>query len=229
MKVYTIGHSNQSLDDFYEMLQCKGITCIIDVRSMPYSKYTSQFNKENISSYLRRKGVLYAHFGIEFGARRDDCLIERTVIKNKHQVHQLQVDFLEGMKTTNFLHGVERLSKALSCGYTVSLMCSEANPLECHRFSFLSRYLYEHDWQVEHIIRNSNGCVESEPHDILEQQMVFQYTQGKKPRLKRKVGEISFLDMTPYTANDQIADAYRLKNDDIGYCPSYMLENSIND
>lgn len=227
MKVYTIGHSNQSLDDFYEMLQSQGITCVIDVRSMPYSKYTSQFNKESILSFLKQKDILYAHFGIEFGARREDCLIERTVIRNKHQVHQLQVDFLEGMKTQNFLHGVDRLAKAVSCGFKVALMCSEANPLECHRFSFLSRYLYEHDWDVEHIIRNSNGGVETEQHAILEQQMVVQYTQGIRPRLTRVVGEISFIDMTPYTANDQIADAYKLKNDDIGYCPNNMKDNSL--
>ena len=51
-KIYTIGHSNQSLDEFYEMLKNQGITCIIDVRSMPYSKYTSQFNKESITIHL---------------------------------------------------------------------------------------------------------------------------------------------------------------------------------
>ena len=57
-KVYTIGHSNQSLEEFYEMIKTQGITCIIDVRSMPYSKYTSQFNQESISAFLKQKGIL---------------------------------------------------------------------------------------------------------------------------------------------------------------------------
>lgn len=225
MKVYTIGHSNQSLDDFHEMLKSQDITCIIDVRSMPYSKYTLQFNKDVISPYLKLKGILYAHLGVEFGARREDCLIERTIIRNKHKVQQFQVDFLEGMKTSNFLHGVDRLTKAVSYGFKVSLMCSEADPLECHRFSFLSRYLFEHEWEVEHILRDSNGEIVTKQHAILEQQMVAQYVQGKRPKLTRVVGEMNFLDMNPYTAKDQIADAYKLKNDEIGYCPNNINEN----
>jgi uncharacterized protein (DUF488 family) len=227
-KIYTIGHSNQSLDEFYEMLKNQGITCIIDVRSMPYSKYTSQFNKESISAFLKQKGILYAHFGLEFGARRDDCLIERTFVKNKHQISQLQVDFLEGMKTPNFLKGIERLNKAISQGFTVSLMCSEADPLECHRFSFLSRYLFEHNWNVEHIIKDTNGETTTKHHALLEKEMVTQYTQGKRPKLTKVIGEMSFMDMNPYTAKDQIADAYILKNDEIGYCPDNIAENDIN-
>lgn len=228
-KVYTIGHSNQSLEEFYEMIKTQGITCIIDVRSMPYSKYTSQFNQESISAFLKQKGILYAHFGREFGARREDCLVERQVIKNKKQVSQIQVDFLAGMRTPNFLHGVERLTKAVSQGFNVSLMCSEANPLECHRFSFLSRYLHEHLWNVMHITKDGNGEIVALPHEVLEKQMVAQYTQGKHPKLTKIVGERSFDDLKPYTAKDQLADAYILKNDEIGYCPKEVDNNSIID
>lgn len=227
--IYSIGHSNKSLDEFYEILKSQDITCIIDVRSMPYSKHTPQFNKENISAYLKQKGILYAHFGIEFGARRNDCLIERTITKNNHYVHQLQVDFIEGMKTSNFLHGIDRLTNAILQGFKISLMCSEANPLECHRFSFISRYLHEHNWAVKHITYNSNDEITVEHHAILEQKMVDEYTQGKKPKLKKKIGEIDFLDMKPYTKENQIADAYILKNDEIGYIPNNITENDIID
>lgn len=219
MRIYTIGHSNQSLEEFYEMLKSQAVTCIIDVRSMPYSKYTPQFNRESIASFLKQKKILYAYFGKEFGARRADCLIERTIMKNRKQVRQLQVDFCKGMRTVNFLHGIERLTMAVSQGFAVSLMCSEANPLDCHRFSFISRFLFEHDWEVDHIIRNSEGETTIVQHAILEKQMVAQYTQGRKPKLTRVIGEMSFMDMHPYTAKDQIADAYILKNNEIGYCP----------
>lgn len=227
MKIYTIGHSNLSLDEFYKILKTQDITCIIDVRSLPYSKYTSQFNKESISSFLKMKGILYAHFGIEFGARRNDCLINRTIIKNRHTIHKLQVDFLEGMKTSNFLRGVNRLEKAISQGFKLSLMCSEANPLECHRFAFLARYLYEHGWDVEHITRNSNGEIVVEQHGLLEKKMVTQYTQGKRPKLTKIIGEMDLMNMNSYTIKDQIADAYIIKNDEIGYCPNNINENDF--
>lgn len=115
------------------------------------------------------------------------------------------------MRTPNFLHGVERLTKAVSQGFNVSLMCSEANPLECHRFSFLSRYLHEHLWNVMHITKDGNGEIVALPHEELEKQMVAQYTKGKHPKLTKIVGERNFYDSKPYTAKDQLADAYILK------------------
>lgn len=86
-------------------------------------------------------------------------------------------------------------------------MCSEGDPLECHRFSFLSRYLFEHNWNVEHIIKDTNGETTTKRHDLLEREMVIQYTQGKRPKLTKVIGKMSYMDMNPYTAKDQIADA----------------------
>ena len=49
------------------------------------------------------------------------------------------------------------------------------------------------------------------------------------PKLTKIVGERSFYDLRPYTAKDQLADAYILKNDEIGYCPKEVDNNSIID
>lgn len=225
--IFTIGHSNQSLEEFLEMLNSQKITCVVDVRSIPYSKYTAQFNQENLLAFLKNHGILYAHFGKEFGARREDCLIERMVVKNGKQECRLQVDFLAGMKTSNFLNGVRRLQNAVSLGYNVTLMCSEANPLDCHRFSFLSRYLHNNDWCVSHIIRDSCGVILSLDHADLEKQMIKQYRQGKKPKLTKAIGEMSFDNPNPYTEQDQLEDAYIIKNDEIGYCPENIISNEF--
>ncbi len=42
--VYSIGHSNQSVKAFLELLRTHGIQILIDVRSSPYSKYVPHFN-----------------------------------------------------------------------------------------------------------------------------------------------------------------------------------------
>lgn len=44
--LYSIGHSNQTFDEFVAMLKNQGINVIVDVRSVPASKYTPQFNRE---------------------------------------------------------------------------------------------------------------------------------------------------------------------------------------
>ena len=44
-EIFTVGHSNHTIDYFLELLQAQNIDCLIDVRSMPASKYNPQFNQ----------------------------------------------------------------------------------------------------------------------------------------------------------------------------------------
>ena len=117
-KIYTMGHSTQSLEEFYEMIHKFGIDCIIDVRSIPFSQHAPQFNKESLKLFLNRYNIIYAHFGTEFGARRTDCLI--STIKDGITVQQ--VNFEKGTLTENFQRGILRLNRAVSQGRNISLM-----------------------------------------------------------------------------------------------------------
>lgn len=221
--LYTVGHSNQTFEEFMQLLIPHEIDCIIDVRSMPYSKYTPQFNSEQLKAQLNKHGILYAHFGNEFGARRTDCL-KNTEFKKKGIVEvKPQVNFELGVSTENFLHGVERLKKALSQGRHLSLMCSESDPLGCHRYSFLSRYFYENGWDVRHIVRDENSgeaCWKS--HEELEKQMILCYVASKKlQELPGQGQQMLFLDFGDgYDEAQQRIDAYRLKNHEIGWVPA---------
>lgn len=212
--IYTIGHTLQSVEEFYEMISKYGINCIIDVRSMPYSQHAPQFNKENLNLFLRSNGVLYAHFGTEFGARRNDCL---SLVK-KNGLHYMQVNFEIGIKTDNFKSGIRRLNNALSQNRTIALMCTEANPLDCHRFSFISRYLYDNGYDISHIMRNKTTheiCLKS--HQALEKSMIAEYIK------KKKLSETGGL-FDDYSPEQQRIDAYKLKNYEIGYIPNNSTE-----
>lgn len=241
-RLYTVGHSNQSIEEFLQLIEAFDVNCIIDVRSMPYSKYTPQFNEEALKTFLSSHGILYAHFGTEFGARRTDCLVETDFDKKGTKE---QVNFELGVKTPNFLRGAERLEKALSQGRTVALMCSEANPLACHRFSFLARYFYEQGWELMHIMRQSFDTLDentmsvheempSRPilrsHSMLEQEMINDYVNHK--RLKKteeqsEAGLFSFSDYgDTYDAEQQRIDAYRIKNHEIGWIPTETHEEN---
>lgn len=221
--LYTLGHSNQTFEEFVQLLTSQSIDCVIDVRSIPYSKYTPQFNSETLKTQLSKQGILYAHFGNEFGARRYDCLKD-TEFKNKGNIEvKSQVNFELGFKTNLFLQGVERLKKALLQGRHISLMCSESNPLNCHRFSFLSRYFHEKGWEVRHIVRDENTgepCWKS--HKELETQMILAYVADKKLQELPGQGQpILLLDFgDEYDEKQQRVDAYRIKNREIGWIPT---------
>jgi uncharacterized protein (DUF488 family) len=205
-RLYSVGHSNQSQEEFLELLKKHDVNCIVDVRSVPASKYTPQFNMEPLKWFLKKNDIQYLHFGEEFGARRTDSLnIEG------------QVDFEQAVRTTNFNRGVERLMNGLQKGFRISLMCSEANPLECHRFSLVSRYFYDNGLDVQHILKDG----ELASHEVLEKEMIDEYLHSKKPKL----ADIDQL-FGSYTAEDQRCDAYRLKNKEIGYKPQYELEET---
>ena len=205
-RLYSVGHSNQSQEEFLELLKKHDVNCIVDVRSVPASKYTPQFNMEPLKWFLKKNDIQYLHFGEEFGARRTDSLnIEG------------QVDFEQAVRTTNFNRGVERLMNGLQKGFRISLMCSEANPLECHRFSLVSRYFYDNGLDVQHILKDG----ELASHEVLEKEMIDEYLHSKKPKL----ADIDQL-FGSYTAEDQRCDAYRLKNKEIGYNPQYELEDT---
>ena len=191
-RLYTVGHSNQSQEDFLELMKRHDINCIVDVRSVPASKFSPQFNMESLKWYLRTNGIQYLHFGDEFGARRTDCLDAEG-----------QVNFELVVESPSFKRGVERLMNGLQKGFHISLMCSEANPLECHRFSLISRYFSDKGLDVQHILKNG----ELASHALLEKEMIDEYLQSKKHRL----AEIDQL-FGSYTKEDQRRDAYRLKN-----------------
>lgn len=213
--LYTIGHSNQSINEFIQLLEAYNINCIIDVRSTPYSKYTPQFNESFIKMQLNKRRILYASFGRYFGARRFDCLkIEEFIKKGRKETKQ-QVNFEIGITTSDFTIGVNRLQNAISQGRIVALMCSELDPLSCHRFSFISRFFYDMGWDIEHIARNESGQGVVYSHQFLEHKMISDYISHKK--LKVTSDQVMGLFNDNYSTEQQRIDAYRVKNREIGW------------
>ena len=194
--IYTIGHSNLSQEEFLRKLHAYNINCVIDVRSMPASKYSPQFNKEVLESFLMLHHIHYEFFGYEFGARRIDSIND-----------ECQVDFEIASKTTLFQNGIKRF-QLLPKECISAIMCTEINPLECHRFSLVAKYFHEHGYEVYHIIKEDE-CITPEQ---LEKEMVCKYLRSKRNQLS----EIDEL-FGSYTAKDQLRDAYKLNNKEIGY------------
>lgn len=192
--VYTVGHSNHSSDFFIELIKNFSVNCIVDVRSVPASSYNPQFNKETLQSALKDNDILYIYLGDEFGARHTEFELLNAYGK---------VDFEKVRKTKKFLSGVERLKSELFQGYNISLMCSEADPFECHRFSMISYYLAKNNFEVLHILKDKTLITNEE----LEEKLLKKYDkQLPKTNLFQVISE-----------EEQLNLAYRLHNLDVAF------------
>lgn len=194
--VFTVGHSNHPLPYFLDQLQTHGITCLVDVRSVAASAYNPQFNGGVLAAALKHAGIAYLHFAREFGARHDDPALLDA---------EGRVDFGKVQRSAAFRSGVERLKAGVEKGHVVALMCSEADPLECHRFAMVASHLSRNGFDVRHILKDKTLLTNAE----LEELLLKKYAK-KLPRTSL------FETVTP---DQQLAAAYRLCNREIGFTP----------
>lgn len=198
--VYTIGHSTHSIEKFIELLENHQINCLIDVRSTPYSKYNPQYNKELLQKALVQKDIIYAHFGSEFGAR----YTSKMMLDEKGRV-----DFDKVRASDGFQQGIIRLEKALSQGYGVTLMCSEKDPLACHRFSMISYELIKEGFDVLHIMEDG---IEIQNQD-LEKRMLQKY--------EKSIPQSDLFNQV--TPEEQLDIAYHLCGQEVAFRPAKYL------
>ena len=144
----TIGHSNHTLDKFVALLQDHGVTAVADVRSTPYSRFNPTFNREAIESKLKVRSIAYIFLGRELGARSEDT--------SCYENGRVQYDRLG--RTDLFREGIERVIRG-AARYQIALMCSEREPLHCHRALLVARLLDERGIAVSHI--HADGRLES--------------------------------------------------------------------
>ncbi len=70
MRLYTIGHSTRSLDDLVDALRSFGVRLLVDIRTIPRSRHTPQFNREALSRRFPRQGIRYQHVKALGGLRK---------------------------------------------------------------------------------------------------------------------------------------------------------------
>ena len=146
--LYTLGHSDHTLEAFLALLQRHRITAIADVRSAPYSRRHPQFNREPLQAALREAGVAYVFLGRACGARSDD---PAALLDDPAALLDGQVDYERLARTPRFRDGVTRIAQG-ALTYRLALLCAERDPMTCHRTILVSRSLVEQGLPVEHIL-----------------------------------------------------------------------------
>ncbi len=148
LRIYTIGHSTHSQEEFIEMLESYGIELLVDIRSYPGSRYVPQFNKENMERWIPVAGMEYLHLE-ELGGRR----------KNNKEIDEKLIDGWDQLAFRNYAgyslseeyeQGIKKLMK-LTENHVVCYMCSESVPWRCHRL-IVSNTMVSKGFEVIHIM-----------------------------------------------------------------------------
>jgi len=140
MPLLTIGHSPHDWSTFQNLLDRHDIGLVVDARSFPRSRL-NHFCKPEMRARLNHAGISYIHGGDDlsgyFGAG---------------------ADYTTAARTPHFLRGIERVLD-LANRTRLAIICSEHEPLECHRCLLIGRHLAELGEPVGHILRD--GAVEA--------------------------------------------------------------------
>lgn len=144
--VFTVGHSNHPPESFISLLVRHGVDEIIDVRSAPYSRYAAQFNYEEIQRTLDDVGIGYTYLGGELGGRPAD----RSCYDADGRVQYDRV-----AATDAFDDALRRVLRVADEN-RVALLCTEKEPLECHRTLLVARALADRDVYIGHILADAS-------------------------------------------------------------------------
>jgi uncharacterized protein (DUF488 family) len=155
--LFSIGHSNIPADRFIAMQRDAGVNVIADVRSTPFSRFCPWFSAKNLAPLLAKAGIGYSSYGAELGGRPNDPALYRDGI----------ADFEAMARQADFQAGLDRLV-AEAARSRLCMMCSEREPLECHRCLLIARALAARGLNVGHILQD--GSIE--PHAATEQRLL---------------------------------------------------------
>ncbi|MDR1917500.1 MAG: DUF488 domain-containing protein [Christensenellaceae bacterium] len=159
-KVYTIGYAGITPQKFLEVLKENEVTLLIDVRSMPKSRYFANFNDNVLLKELPKHNIKYENWQ-EFGAR------------------QLNFNYDTIANSEPFKKAINRVKASTD---TICLMCAEIDPINCHRAILAGRYLDN----LTNIIAKRNGEIIYETKAETEKRFNGDYErQGEKISYKQ--------------------------------------------
>jgi uncharacterized protein (DUF488 family) len=188
LTVFTIGHSTHSYEHFLSLLRASGITAVADVRTTPFSRHFSHFNEGALRSELKLDGISYVFLGKELGGRPSGRSFYCDGV----------ADYEKMAKTQMFASGIRRVIEGAK-KFRIALMCSEHDPLDCHRCLLVGRSLREEGVKLVHILGDSSLV----SHEAIEE------------KLLNLAGRSS--DDLLMTASERLSAAYRDRSLKVAY------------
>jgi hypothetical protein len=191
-RLFSIGHSNHEWRTFVGLLQAVGVTAIADVRSQPYSRWLPQYNRNELAQGLQTHDIAYAFLGNLLGGRPTQADLYAA---DGH------VDYERVRATDAFRRGLDQLVEALD-QFRAAMLCSEEDPLDCHRALMIGPALAEQRIAPMHL--RGDGTIETTP--AMENRLLA-LTRCRNPML-----DGLFADMiSAEERNQSLAEAYRVQ------------------
>jgi uncharacterized protein (DUF488 family) len=187
--ILTIGHSRHPLERFLSLLAGAQVTAVADVRSSPASRFSPHFNKTALAASLAGQGIGYLFLGKELGGRP----------KRPEMYMDGRADYRKMAASAEFRAGLAQLI-GMAQRHRVAAMCSEADPLDCHRCLLVGRALVEAGHDVAHILASGELASQVEIEDRL-----------------LKVERLADDDLLVPSRAERLAEAYRARNRKAGY------------
>ena len=144
MPLYAIGHSTRTFEQFVQLLQAHAITLLVDIRTVPKSRYNPHFAGESLEETLPKEGISYIHIAALGGLRKAQKESIHTSIE-----HPSFRGYADHMMSDEFEEGVAQLLEYAE-EQNVAFMCAEGNPFRCHR-KMLADLLVARGHTVKHI------------------------------------------------------------------------------
>ncbi len=145
MRLYTIGHSTRTAEEFVDLLRRDGVQRVVDVRAFPGSRRHPHFGREVLRARLSGAAVEYVH-APELGGRRA-LRKDAPATAWRNASFAAYADY---MTSPDFRHAIDRLLARAATALT-TIMCSEAVPWRCHR-TMISDAVVARGWEVLHIL-----------------------------------------------------------------------------
>lgn len=187
-EILSLGHSSLAFPHFLDLLRRAQVTAVADVRSSPFSGRFPWFSQGEMKAGLKRAGVAYAFLGKELGGRPASPELYRGRI----------ADYDAMARTDLFKSGLERLLQG-SESHRIAMVCSERDPLHCHRCLLVGRQLALSDIQVAHLSFEGGRETQSQIEE----------------RLLRE--EKLFADDLLKSRSDRLVEAYRKRGRRVAY------------
>lgn len=146
--IFTIGHSTRTIPDFIALLRQVEVDLLVDVRSIPWSRMTPQFNLDTLPISLAAEDIGYEHLR-ELGGRRHHPKSAPPSTNTFWRVLAFR-NYADYAETDAFRAGFAELL-ALARTHRCAIMCAEAVWWRCHR-RIITDYLLAYGVHVEHIM-----------------------------------------------------------------------------
>lgn len=137
-KLYSIGYGNRTTFEVFALLRKQGVEKLIDVRSVPYSRYRPMFNRNNLAIQAKSEGIEYIFKGQELGAKLNGSYPNYDILRS----------------CPEYLEGLKYLTSEIEAGYNIAIMCCELDYLKCHRYDLIGEDMFQLNYDVIHISKH---------------------------------------------------------------------------